>query len=171
MPDAHLYRIYSFHLPIWFLKRISRIAWHIFIIRKSKKQIRTFETFMPGILVVDGKPTHRDYLADILTNAGYQVTGKASSGAEAISLFHQNKPDLVTLDLIMPDMNGMDLLKVMKGTSPSVSFLICTSIYHEMIPDLAKRTGAEALFQKPVSASNLLETVSAIMGSPSLQTQ
>ena len=121
---------------------------------------------MPGILVVDDKPAHRDHVAAILSNAGYPVTGRASSGAEAISLFYEIKPDLVTLDLIMPDMNGMDLLRVMKGTSPSVSFLICTSICHEMIADLATRSGADALFHKPVSASSLLATVSQLIGSP-----
>lgn len=121
---------------------------------------------MSGILVVDDKPAHRDQIAEILRNAGYQVTGIASSGTEAITLFHQIEPDLVTLDLIMPDMNGMDLLRIMKGTSPMVSFLICTSICHEMIADLAKRSGADALFHKPISSSKLLEAVSHILGSP-----
>jgi len=121
---------------------------------------------MSGILIVDDKPAHRDQIAEILTNAGYLVTGKASSGAEAITMFHQMEPDLVTLDLIMPDMNGMDLLRIMKGTSPMVSFLICTSICHEMIADLAKRSGADALFHKPISDSSLLAAVSKILGAP-----
>lgn len=122
---------------------------------------------MSGILIVDDKPAHRDHVASILTNAGYPISGQASSGAEAISLFQKIKPDLVTLDLIMPDMNGMDLLRIMKGTNPSVSFLICTSIYHEMITDLAIRSGADALFHKPISASSLLLKVSEILGTPS----
>jgi len=121
---------------------------------------------MPGILVVDDKPAHRDQLEEILSSAGYAVAGKAGSGAEAITLFRTLRPDLVTLDLIMPDMNGMDLLRVMKGTNPSVSFVICTSICHEMISELAVRSGAYALFHKPVCASSLLSVVSEIMGAP-----
>ncbi|PWR76130.1 response regulator [Methanospirillum stamsii] len=121
---------------------------------------------MSGILVVDDKPAHRDHVASILSSAGYKVTGKASSGAEAISLFQTVKPDLVTLDLIMPDINGMDLLRVMKGNCPSASFLVCTSISHEMITDLAIRSGADALFHKPISASSLLSKVSQLLGSP-----
>lgn len=141
-------------------------AWHIIITCKKETHIQTPDRIMPGILVVDDKPAHRDHVASILSSAGYQVTGQASSGAEAISLFQTIKPDLVTLDLIMSDMNGMDLLRVMKGTSPSVSFLICTSICHEMITDLAMRSGADALFNKPISASSLLSKVSQILGTP-----
>ena len=122
---------------------------------------------MSGILIVDGNPIQRDQLRSILTNAGYQVLGSARSGTEAVKLLRTIEPSLIALDLVMPDMNGLDLLKSIRAAYPSVPVMACSSFSHEYIAEMAHRSGAFAFFPKPYPAIRLLQEVERMIGPPS----
>lgn len=121
---------------------------------------------MPTILIVDDEELDRKVLHSILLSAGYEVVGAAKSGEEGIRLFSALKPDLVTIDLMMPKMNGMEvLIKLMKDYNDT-NALICTSTHSDPVVDLALRYGAKGYIIKPFQAKSLLATVKEVIGEP-----
>ncbi len=121
---------------------------------------------MSGILIVDDNPVQREQLKNILNEAGYPVIGSASSGTEAVRLLRSINPSLVTLDIVMPDMNGIDLLRSIRAAYPSIPVMVCSSFGHEVVADLARRAGAFAFFPKPYPALRLLQEVERMIGPP-----
>jgi two-component system, chemotaxis family, chemotaxis protein CheY len=101
---------------------------------------------MSGILIVDDNPLQVNQLKSILNEAGYPVVGTASSGTEAVKLLRSMHPSLITLDIVMPDMNGLDLLRSIRAAYPSIPVMVCSSFGHEVVADLARRSGAVAFF-------------------------
>lgn len=123
---------------------------------------------MSGILIVDDNPVQRDQLQSILCGAGYSVLGAAGSGTEAVRLLRSIRPSLITLDLVMPDMNGLDLLRSIRAAYPAIPVMVCSSFGHEVIADLARRSGAFAFFAKPYPVIRLLQEVERMIGPPTL---
>lgn len=121
---------------------------------------------MNGILIVDDNPVQRDQLKGILSNAGYSIIGAAGSGTEAVRLLRSLRPSLVALDLVMPDMNGLDLLRSIRAAYPAIPVMVCSSFGHEVVADLARRSGACAFFPKPYPVTHLLEEVKRMIGPP-----
>lgn len=121
---------------------------------------------MPTILIIDDSEFDRNLLKNILVSAGYEVVGTAKGGDEGLSMYYELKPDLVMLDLIMPDINGIDLLIKIKEGSPEARVILCTSVGQDMMIDLAKRSGAKGYVVKPYIADNLLGAVKRIIGNP-----
>lgn len=121
---------------------------------------------MSGILIVDDNPIQRDQLRGILSSAGYPIIGSAGSGIEAVRLLRSLRPSLVALDLVMPDMNGIDLLRSIHAVYPSIPVMVCSSFGHDAIADLARRCGAAAFFPKPYPATHIVEEVKRIIGPP-----
>jgi len=121
---------------------------------------------MNGILIVDSNPVQRDQLRTILNEAGYPVLGFAKSGAEAVKLLRSTEPSLIAMELVMPDMNGLDLIRSIRAAYPSVPVLACSSFSHEYIADMARRSGASAFFSKPYPAIRLLQEIERMIGPP-----
>lgn len=123
---------------------------------------------MSGILIVDDNPLQLDQLKRILNEAGYPVVGAASSGTEAVKLLTSVHPSLIALDIVMPDMNGLDLLRSIRAAYPSIPVMICSSFGHEVVADLARRSGAFAFFSKPYPTHSLLQEVERMIGPPKI---
>lgn len=121
---------------------------------------------MSGILIVDDNHFQREQLKTIFSNAGYPVIGSAGSGTEAVRLLRSMRPTMVTLDLVMPDMNGLDLLRSIRAAYPTLPVMVCSSFGHEVVADLARRSGAFAFFAKPYPEGRLLKEVERIIGPP-----
>lgn len=121
---------------------------------------------MSGILIVDDNHFQREQLKTILSNAGYPIIGSAGSGTEAVRLLRSVRPTMVTLDLVMPDMNGLDLLRSIRAAYPTLPVMVCSSFGHEVVADLARRSGAFAFFAKPYPEARLLKEVERIIGPP-----
>ena len=119
-----------------------------------------------GILIVDDTDFDRNLLRSILISAGYEITGLATCGEEGIRQFHSLKPTLVMLDLIMPDINGIEVLRRIRNDHPEARVMMCTSVGEESMVDLARRMGARGYIVKPYIADNLLSAVSKILGPP-----
>lgn len=121
---------------------------------------------MNGILIVDDNPIQRDQLRTILSEAGYSIIGAAGSGTEAVRLLRSIHPSMVALDLVMPDMNGLDLLRSIRAAYPAIPVMVCSSFGHEVVADLARRSGAFAFFPKPYPTVRLLQAIERMIGPP-----
>ena len=119
-----------------------------------------------GILIVDDTDFDRNLLRSILLSAGYEITGLASCGEEGIRQFKELQPNLVLLDLIMPDLNGIEVLRRIRNDTPEAKIMMCTSVGEESMVDLARRMGARGYIVKPYIAENLLHAVNKIVGPP-----
>ena len=113
---------------------------------------------MVKILIVDDSAFARSNLRRTLNGAGYTVI-EANSGLQAIDLIKSDPPDIVTLDLLMPGLSGLDTLKNMKTIIPKAKFIIVTADVQTLTKDELLREGAHAFLNKPVSNEILLDTI------------
>lgn len=111
------------------------------------------------VLVVDDASFMRLMLKDILAKHGYDVVGEAATGQQAIALFEQLSPDIVTLDITMPDMDGLEALKGMMRIRPTARVVVVSALgQHGLVVDVL-RAGALDFVVKPFQADRLLEAV------------
>jgi two-component system chemotaxis response regulator CheY len=116
------------------------------------------------VLIVDDAIFMRTMIADILKGAGFEVVGEASSGVEAIQLYRDLKPDLVTMDIVMPDMGGIDAVKAIVGEDPDAKILMCSAMGQQGLVVEAIQAGARDFVVKPFQPSRVLEAVQRLLG-------
>lgn len=119
------------------------------------------------ILVVDDDKTSQDLLAKFLQWIGYHVIS-CLSGGEALESFHSNNPDLILLDLVLPDMDGMDILKRVKEIAPDLPVIIITGYASAKSAVEAMKLGAEDYIPKPLSLAELGLIIEKALGRPPL---
>ncbi len=111
------------------------------------------------ILVVDDSFYMRTMLRNMLTDAGYEVIGEAPNGQTALQMAREHKPDLVTLDVILPDNTGLDVLKGIKKDNPDMKVVIVSAVGQEVIVNEAIEFGAISYIVKPFSEEKVLDVV------------
>jgi len=111
------------------------------------------------ILIVDDSFYMRTMLKNMLTDAGYEVVGEAANGQQALEMAAQTNPDLITLDVILPDNTGLDVLKGIRQEQPDVKVVMCSAVGQEVIVNEALESGATAYIVKPFSEEKVLEIV------------
>ena len=111
------------------------------------------------VLVVDDIAFVRKTLTDILTQAHYQVIGEASDGAEAVNLYMKLKPDVVTMDVVMPLMSGIDATRRILKLDKNAKVVIISAMGQENLVMEAINVGAKDYILKPFSAEEVLKTV------------
>jgi two-component system chemotaxis response regulator CheY len=111
------------------------------------------------ILIVDDSFYMRTMLKNMLTDAGYEVVGEAPNGQTALQMAKETNPDLVTLDVILPDNTGLDVLKGIKQDQPDMKVVIVSAVGQEVIVSEAIQYGALAYIVKPFSEEKVLEVV------------
>lgn len=112
------------------------------------------------ILVVDDAAVIRLMLRKILVEGGYEVAGEAATGKEAIRKYNLLKPDLVFMDITMPEMNGLTALKEIKTIDPHARVVICSAMGQKQLIQEAVEAGALSFMVKPFEAEKVLEVVS-----------
>ncbi|MFM7035361.1 MAG: response regulator [Planctomycetia bacterium] len=85
-------------------------------------------TQKPRLLVVDDALIMRTMIKDIARNAGWEIAGEATTGAEAVARYRELKPDLVTLDIVMPEMDGVEALRTIRGEDPAARIVMVSAI-------------------------------------------
>jgi two-component system chemotaxis response regulator CheY len=105
----------------------------------------------------------RTMLKNILTDAGFNVVGEAPDGATAITLAKETNPDVITLDLILPDNTGLDVLKAIKKDNPNMKVVIVSAVGQESIVNEAISQGAEAYIVKPFAEEKVLEILTNVI--------
>jgi two-component system chemotaxis response regulator CheY len=99
----------------------------------------------------------------MLTDAGYEVVGEAANGAQALEMAASTSPDLITLDVILPDNTGLDVLKNLRQIQPTAKVVMCSAVGQEVIVNEAIENGALAYIVKPFSEEKVLEIVGSAL--------
>jgi two-component system, chemotaxis family, chemotaxis protein CheY len=120
---------------------------------------------MGRILIVDDTLFMRTLLKNILFSGGHSIVGEAGDGDEAIEKYKELKPDLVTMDVVMPKMNGIEALKAIKSLDPNARVIMCTAVGQEQMVKLAIKSGARGYVVKPFQAPKVLEEIKNVLGS------
>ncbi len=115
------------------------------------------------VLVCDDARFMRIMLRDILTQAGFEVVGEATTGAEAVERYKQLRPDLVTMDIVMPDLDGIEAVRRIVDFDPSARILMCSAIGQQALVIEAIRAGARDFVVKPFQPSRVLEAVHRVL--------
>lgn len=116
------------------------------------------------VLICDDAIFMRTMISDILTQAGYQVVGEAETGAQAIEQYRVLKPDLVTMDIVMPDMGGIEAVRAICKEFPDAKILMCSAMGQQGLVVEAIQAGARDFVVKPFQPSRVLEAVQRLLG-------
>ncbi|ALM75347.1 response regulator [Thermococcus barophilus] len=120
---------------------------------------------MARILIVDDAAFMRMLLKRILTQAGHQIVGEASNGREAVEKYKQLKPDLVTMDIVMPEMDGITAVKEIMKIDPNAKIIMITAVGQEAKVMEALKSGAKGYIVKPFQAPKVVEEVNRVLSS------
>jgi two-component system chemotaxis response regulator CheY len=116
------------------------------------------------ILICDDAIFMRTMIADILSGAGYEIVGQAESGLQAVERYKTVKPDLVTMDIVMPDMGGIDAVKAIIALDPDAKILMCSAMGQQSLVVEAIQAGAKDFVVKPFQPARVLEAVQRVLG-------
>lgn len=111
------------------------------------------------ILVVDDAAFMRMMIKEILTKNGYQVVGEADNGLNAIDKYEELKPDLVTMDITMPEMDGITAVKEIRKKNPNAKIIMCSAMGQQAMVIDAIQAGARDFIVKPFQPERVLEAV------------
>jgi two-component system chemotaxis response regulator CheY len=116
------------------------------------------------VLVCDDAIFMRTMISDILSQAGFDVIGEAETGVQAVERFKELKPDLVTMDIVMPDMGGIDAVREIMKIEPAAKVLMCSAMGQQALVVEAIQAGAKDFVVKPFQPSRVLEAVQRVLG-------
>ena len=114
---------------------------------------------MARILVVDDAAFMRKMVSDALTKGGHEVVGEAGNGQEAIARFQELKPELMTLDITMPEKDGLAALADIMAADPSAKVVMCSALGQESKVLEAIKLGAKDFVVKPFQPDRVIEAV------------
>ncbi|CAG7623634.1 response regulator [Paenibacillus allorhizosphaerae] len=116
------------------------------------------------ILIVDDAAFMRMMIRDILTKNGYEVCGEANDGAQAIEKFKELRPDLITMDITMPEMDGIHALKEIKKIDANAKVIMCSAMGQQAMVIDAIQAGAKDFIVKPFQADRVIEAIKKTLG-------
>ncbi|MFD1018193.1 response regulator [Thalassobacillus hwangdonensis] len=116
------------------------------------------------VLIVDDAAFMRMMIKDILTKNGFEVVGEAQDGQQAIEKFNETKPDLVTMDITMPEKDGITALKEIKQTHPDAKIIMCSAMGQQAMVIDAIQAGAKDFIVKPFQADRVIEAIQKALG-------
>ena len=117
-----------------------------------------------NILVVDDAAFMRMMIKDILTKNGYTVVGEAENGVKALEKYNELKPDLVLMDITMPEKDGIQALKDIKAADSAARVIMCSAMGQQAMVIEAIQSGAKDFIVKPFQADRVLEAVKKVVG-------
>ena len=117
-----------------------------------------------NILICDDAAFMRMMIKDILTKNGYNVVGEAENGKIAVDKYAELSPDLVLLDITMPEMDGIGALKAIKAKDPNACVIMCSAMGQQAMVIEAIQSGAKDFIVKPFQAERVLEAVKKVIG-------
>ena len=117
-----------------------------------------------NILICDDAAFMRMMIKDILSKNGYTVAGEAENGVKAVEKYNELKPDLVLMDITMPEMDGIQALKNIKAADGSAKVIMCSAMGQQAMVIEAIQAGAKDFIVKPFQAERVLEAVKKVVG-------
>ena len=106
----------------------------------------------------------RMMIKDILTKNGYNVAGEAENGAKALEKYNEVKPDLVLMDITMPEVDGIQALKNIKAADPNAKVIMCSAMGQQAMVIESIQAGAKDFIVKPFQPDRVLEAVKKVVG-------
>ncbi len=119
---------------------------------------------MAKIMLVDDAAFMRMMIKNALTASGYTDFVEAQDGAEAVTKYEEEKPDMVIMDITMPNMDGLQALKKIREADPSAKIVMCTAMGQESMVVDAIKSGARDFIVEPFDAQRVVQTVNGILG-------
>jgi two-component system, chemotaxis family, chemotaxis protein CheY len=116
------------------------------------------------VLICDDAIFMRTMIGDILSQAGFQVVGEAENGIQAVEKYRDLRPDLVTMDIVMPEMGGIDAVREIVKDDPGAKILMCSAMGQQALVIEAIQAGARDFVVKPFQPSRVLEAVQRVIG-------
>ena len=117
-----------------------------------------------NILICDDAAFMRLMIKDILSKNGYNVVGEAENGAVAVDKYSELKPDLVLMDITMPEVDGIEALKRIKAADPNASVIMCSAMGQQAMVIESIQSGAKDFIVKPFQADRVIEAVQKVVG-------
>lgn len=118
---------------------------------------------MARILIVDDAKFMRMILTDIFKKANHEIVGEGENGKEAVKLFSETKPDLVTMDITMPEMSGVEAVKEIKRDFPEARIIMCSAMGQQKMVVEAIEAGAKDFIMKPFDENRVLDTIQRVL--------
>lgn len=116
------------------------------------------------VLVVDDSSFMRTLLKEILQKGGYQLAGEAANGREAVEQFGRLRPDLVTMDIVMPELDGIEAVKAIRAADPGARIVMVSAMGQQGLVIDAIQAGARDFIIKPFQTARVLEAFKRVLG-------
>lgn len=116
------------------------------------------------VLIVDDAAFMRMMIRDILERHGYEIVGEAENGEQAVEMYKKLRPDLVTMDITMPEMDGITAVKEIMKFDPKAKIIICSAMGQQAMVIDAIQAGARDFIVKPFQPERVLEAVTKVLG-------
>jgi two-component system, chemotaxis family, chemotaxis protein CheY len=116
------------------------------------------------VLIVDDAAFMRMMIKDILTKNGFEVVGEAENGGKAVEKFQELHPDLTTMDITMPEMDGISAVKQIKKIDPNAKVIMCSAMGQQAMVIEAIQSGARDFIVKPFQPDRVLEALRKAAG-------
>lgn len=117
-----------------------------------------------GILVADDASFMRMMIKDILTKNGFEIAGEAVNGLDAVDKYKELKPELVIMDITMPEMDGIQAVKEIKSIDPNAKIIMCSAMGQQAMVIEAIQAGARDFVVKPFQQERVIEAVRKALG-------
>lgn len=119
---------------------------------------------MASVLIVDDAAFMRTMMKEILTKNGYEIVGEAENGNEAVEKYKQLSPDVVTMDITMPDKDGIQALKEIKEANKDAKVIMCSAMGQKTMVIEAIQFGAKDFIIKPFQEERVIESIRKVVG-------
>ncbi|HOQ06589.1 MAG TPA: response regulator [Clostridiales bacterium] len=116
------------------------------------------------VLIVDDAAFMRMMIRDILTKNGYEVIGEAENGGRAIEKYRELMPDLVIMDITMPEVNGIEAVREIRKINPESQVIMCSAMGQQAMVIESIQAGARDFIVKPFQAERVIEAVKKVLG-------
>ncbi|HNR04466.1 MAG TPA: response regulator [Bacillota bacterium] len=117
-----------------------------------------------GILIVDDAAFMRMMIKDVLSKNGFEISGEAENGAKAIEKYKEINPDLVIMDITMPEVDGIQAVKEIKKINSAAKVIMCSAMGQQAMVIEAIQAGAKDFIVKPFQAERIIEAVKKVLG-------
>ena len=118
---------------------------------------------MARVLIADDASFMRQMIREIIEPEGHEVVGEATNGIEAVDLFNELSPDLVTMDIVMPKRSGIDAVKAILAEHPTACVVMCSALGQETLVMEALQAGARDFIVKPFKPDSVISTIAKIL--------
>ena len=119
---------------------------------------------MKRVMVCDDAAFMRMMIKDILVKNGYEIAAEAENGLKAVEQYPEAKPDLVLMDITMPEVDGIEAVRRIKALDPNANVIMCFAMGQQAMVIEAIQAGAKDFIVKPFQADRVLEAVRKVIG-------